>query len=580
MSSLERAIRRREPEDSAHALSLPEHLPSLLKRVYASRGVIDSKQLDLSLSSLLGPQLMMGMDDATGRLQEALERQETLLVVGDFDADGATSAALAVSALREFGVQSISYLVPNRFEFGYGLTPEIVALAAQQQPDLIITVDNGISSLEGVAAANALGIDVLVTDHHLPGDELPDAAVILNPNQRDCSFPSKALAGVGVMFYLLLGLRARLRAQGWFDKSGRREPHLGTYLDLVALGTVADVVPLDFNNRVLVQGGLQRIRAGRSRPGIAALLSVAGKDVARVVASDLGFAAGPRLNAAGRLDDMSLGIECLLAQDESRARSLALQLDGMNRERQQIERDMELNALALLAELQIDASSAPAALVLHEPHWHQGVVGILASRIKDRFHRPVIAFAESGDGELKGSGRSIAGLHMRDLLANVAARNPGLIERFGGHAMAAGLSLERANLTRFAEAFTREALDAGGGELEATVETDGELAPTEFDLALAESLRHAGPWGQQFPEPLFDGVFELLSQRIVGERHLKMQLRATPESPALDAIAFRVDTDYWPNKQVSRVQLVYRLDVNEYRGQRRLQLLVEQLRPH
>lgn len=519
----------------------------------------------------------MGLQAATARLQRALEDDQRILIVGDFDADGATSTALAVSALRQFGATQVDYLVPNRFEFGYGLTPGIVALATQRRPDLIVTVDNGISSVDGVAAANEAGIEVLITDHHLPGDELPAAAVIVNPNQAGCAFPSKALAGVGVMFYLLLALRTRLRDQDWFVSKGIAVPHLGAFLDLVALGTVADVVPLDHNNRILIEGGLARMRSGRARPGIQALLTVAGRDPATVVASDLGFAAGPRLNAAGRLDDMSLGIECLLSEDPRQARNIALQLDSMNRERQRIERGMEEEALAALARLDLNDADLPAALVLHDPGWHQGVVGILASRIKDRFHRPVIAFARSEAGELKGSGRGIPGMHLRDLLDTVATRHPGLIDKFGGHAMAAGLSLPEAHYDRFAEAFTDAVDNAGGLLLDPLLESDGELAEAEFDLSIAETLRRAGPWGQLFPEPLFDGVFELKSQRIVGERHLKMSLLKPGDGATLDAIAFGVDTQRWPDPGVTRVRLAYRLDVNEFRGERRLQLLVEQI---
>ncbi|MDP5054559.1 MAG: single-stranded-DNA-specific exonuclease RecJ, partial [Congregibacter sp.] len=531
----------------------------------------------LGLSALHSPTLLAGIDAATERLQRALEQNERILVVGDFDADGATSTALAVAALRQFGASHIDYLVPNRFEFGYGLTPGIVALAAEKKPHLIITVDNGISSLDGVAAANAAGMEVLITDHHLPGEFLPDAAVIVNPNQRGCHFPSKALAGVGVMFYLLLALRTRLRDQGWFASRNLEVPHLGAFLDLVALGTVADVVPLDHNNRILVAGGLARMRSGRARPGINALLSVAGRDPLTVVASDLGFAAGPRLNAAGRLDDMSLGIECLLCEDPRQARNLALQLDSMNRERQRIERGMEEEALAVLARLDLTQKELPPALVLHDPGWHQGVVGILASRIKDRFHRPVIAFARSDSGELKGSGRGIPGMHLRDLLDYVATRHPGLIDKFGGHAMAAGLSLPEAHYDRFSEAFTDAVQQVGGLTLEPILESDGELALEDFDLAVAEMLRSAGPWGQLFPEPLFDGVFELRSQRIVGEKHLKMSVAKPGDGASLEAIAFGVDTDRWPDPAVMQVRLAYRLDVNHFRGERRLQLLVEQI---
>jgi len=515
---------------------------------------------------------------AAERVVKALAEQQQILFVGDFDADGATSTALGVSALRAFGAKHVRYLVPNRFEYGYGLTPEIVdlALASGARPDLLITVDNGISSVEGVAAANSVGIDVLVTDHHLPGRQLPEAEVILNPNQHGCSFPSKALAGVGVLFYLLLALRARLRERRWFEDEGIPEPNLAAYLDLVALGTVADVVPLDRNNRILVQGGLQRIRGAKGRPGVQALLDVAGRDPLHTVAADLGYAAGPRLNAAGRLDDMSLGIECLLAEDPREARRIALELDAMNRERQRIERGMEAEALAALTRLSIAEATAPPALVLYEPDWHQGVVGILASRLKDRFHRPVIAFADVGNGALKGSGRGIPGLHLRDLLDTVATRNPGLISRFGGHAMAAGLSLATAHFDAFREAFT-EVVAETDAKLEAVVETDGLLDPEYYSLDVAELLRGSGPWGQHFPEPVFDGEFQVLSQRIVGEHHLKLNLACAGVLKPIDAIAFRVDTERWPDEHVERIHAVFRLEVNRYRGERRLQLLIEHL---
>ena len=548
----------------------------MLARIYAARGVLDAGDLDLSLQALHSPDLLRGMDEAVERLVQALQMDQRILVVGDFDADGATSTALAVDALRACGALHVDYLVPNRFEYGYGLTPGIVALARERSPDLIVTVDNGVSSVEGVAAANAAGIEVLVTDHHLPGAQLPDAAVILNPNLPDCEFPSKALAGVGVMFYLLMALRRRLRELDWFMSHSLPELHLGKYLDLVALGTVADVVPLDRNNRILVEAGLQRIRRGNARPGIAALLAVAGREAGTCVASDLGFAAGPRLNAAGRLDDMSRGIECLLCDDPRRARSLALELDTMNRERQRIERDMQAQALDALA--RFDAlADVPPALVLFEEGWHQGVVGILASRVKERYHRPVIAFARVGDGELKGSGRSIAGLHLRDLLDTVAARNPGLLDRFGGHAMAAGLSLEEDRLADFERAFIAAVSDVAPGGLEAVTETDGGLEAQDFSLEVAGMLRYGGPWGQHFPEPAFDGEFAVVSQRIVGERHLKLVLRPEGSAQNLDAIAFNVDPERWPDQSVQRIRAVYRLDINQFRGETKLQLLIEQI---
>lgn len=565
-----RILRRRAPGE------LPDWpgVPPLLRRIYAQRGVRSATELELQPARLLPPAALHNIDAAVARLQAALRDAERLLIVGDFDADGATSSALAVAALREMGAACVDYLVPNRFDYGYGLTPELVEVARSRTPDLIITVDNGISSHAGVAAARAASIDVIVTDHHLPGDALPAGAIIVNPNQPGCTFPSKHLAGVGVMFYLLLALRSALRAAGAFDR--RREPNLGRYLDLVALGTVADVVPLDHNNRILVQGGLARLRAGRARPGIAALLRVGGRDPARASAADFAFAAGPRLNAAGRLDDMALGIECLLAGDEADALRLAERLDAMNRERQQIERDMERDALEALAGLQLD-EALPPALALYDPGWHQGVVGILASRLRERVHRPVIAFADAGDGLLKGSGRCIPGLHLRDLLARVDARHPGLISRFGGHAMAAGLTLPQRHVDRFRAAFAAATAEqAAGRSLEPLCETDGELTSAEFCLDNAELLRQAGPWGQQFPEPLFDGEFALRAQRVVGERHLKMRLQPAG-GPELDAIAFRVDTERWPDETVQRVRAAYRLDVNEWRGRRSLQLLVEQL---
>lgn len=553
-------------------------LHPLLARTYAARGITDPAQLNLDLASLWDPGGLLHTDRAARRLAEALAGRQSILLVGDFDADGATSCALAVRALRAFGAERVDYLVPNRFDYGYGLSPEIVTLARGLSPDLIITVDNGISSIDGVAAASAAGIDVLVTDHHLPGEVLPDAGIIVNPNQPGCEFPSKHLAGVGVIFYVMLALRRHLREAGWFEQRSLAIPHLGQFLDLVALGTVADVVPLDHNNRILVQAGLQRIRAGRACAGIRALLAVAGRNPSSLVAADLGFAVGPRLNAAGRLDDMSIGIECLLCDDESAAQAYASQLDQFNRDRRRIERDMEEEALRLLAETHIDSALAPAALALYDPGWHQGVVGILASRLRERVHRPVIAFASTGDGELKGSARSIPGVHIRDVLANIDARHPGLLRKFGGHAMAAGLSLASGRLDEFALALAEEVQRvASPADLEALLYSDGDLAPAEFDLALAEELRAAGPWGQQFPEPVFDGCFEVVSQRLVGERHLKLVLRLPGTERLLDAITFNIDPTVWPDREVKMLFVVYRLDVNEFRGQRSLQLIVEHL---
>ncbi|VAW80954.1 Single-stranded-DNA-specific exonuclease RecJ, partial [hydrothermal vent metagenome] len=486
------------------ARSLPDDAPShpgngshpLLERLFATRRASESDR-ESGLASLHSPDLLKGLGTAIDLLEAVLKQQQRILVIGDFDADGATSSALVVAALREMGASHVNYLVPDRFRFGYGLTPEIVDVALTQKPDLLITVDNGISSIEGVERARAAGIRVLITDHHLPGHDLPVADAIVNPNQPGDNFPSKALAGVGVAFYLMMALRSRLRDSGWFTQQNIPEPNLAAYLDLVALGTVADVVPLDRNNRLLVRQGLLRIRAGHCRPGIRALLEVAGRNAARVVASDFGFAAGPRLNAAGRLDDMSLGIECLLSDSGQQADELARQLDALNRERREIETTMKSEAMQHLDAMQLDHDNLPAGFCLYDSAWHQGVIGILASRIKEQFHRPVIIFANAGDGELKGSARSIPGLHIRDLLDAVAVGHPGLLNKFGGHAMAAGMSLEAARLDDFRQAFIAEL----EGQLDETMltgvlETDGELRPDEFTLELSELLRDAGPWGQ------------------------------------------------------------------------------------
>lgn len=554
-------------------------LPELLQRIYAARGVVRAEELQHQLAHLHKPHFK-GLTEAVNLLADAVVAQANILIVGDFDADGATSCALAVLALRAMGLASVDFLVPNRFEYGYGLTPEIVAVAAAQHPDLIITVDNGISSVEGVRAARELGIAVVVTDHHLPGVELPEADAIVNPNQSGCEFPSKNLAGVGVIFYVMNALRAELRQLGWFAESGITEPNMASFLDLVALGTVADVVPLDHNNRILVAQGLQRLRAGVARPGIMALLEVAGKAPHRLVASDLGFALGPRLNAAGRLDDMSLGIQCLLCESPELAREMALQLDDLNRDRKAIESGMQQEAMKMLEKiLQADAESLPWGLCLFDETWHQGVIGILASRIKDRYHRPVIVFADAGEGQIKGSARSIAGLHIRDALDAVAARHPHLLQKFGGHAMAAGMSLARENFADFSTAFDAEVRrQLRAEDMAAILMSDGELQASDLNLTLVEKLRAAGPWGQHFPEPLFDGEFFLVQHRLVGEKHLKMVLTLEAGSQELiDAIAFNVDLQLWPNNSATRVKLAYRLDINEYRGKQSLQLMVEYL---
>ena len=558
--------------------SLPDlgNLPPLLTRLYAARGVLSAVELEKGLARLIPFTQLKGIEAAVELLVEGLRQRQRMLIVGDFDADGATASTVGLLGLRMLGAAHVDYLVPNRFEYGYGLTPEIVAVALQREPQLLITVDNGISSVEGVAAAKAAGLQVLVTDHHLPGHELPAADAIVNPNQPGCEFPSKALAGVGVIFYVLMALRARLRSLGRYET--RPQPNIGELLDLVALGSVADVVPLDANNRILVHQGLERIRAGRARPGLKAILEVAKRDHSRITSTDLGFILGPRLNAAGRLDDMSLGIECLLSDDVSAARAMAAQLDELNQDRKSIEQGMQREALAQLKELPVE--SMPFGLCLFDADWHQGVIGILASRLKERYHRPTIAFADAGDGMLKGSARSVPGFHIRDALDAVAARHPQLISKFGGHAMAAGLSLPEQNFPAFAEAFDEEVRrQLREEDLTGRLLSDGTLAVEEFHLELARALRHAGPWGQHFPEPMFHGVFELVEQRIVGERHLKVVLRSECGSLKLDGIAFGIDREVWPNPTIRWVELAYKLDLNEFRGQETVQLMIAHIEP-
>ncbi len=562
------------------AADLPANLPPLLRRLYASRGVSSAGELERSVRGMLPWQQLSGIDKAVALLYRALQEELRIVVVGDFDADGATSTALSVLALRALGCGNVTCLVPNRFDDGYGLSPEVVDQAHARGAQMILTVDNGISSHTGVDRAHELGIPVLVTDHHLPGETLPAAEAIVNPNLRDCTFPSKSLAGVGVAFYLMLALRAHLRDQGWFAARGLAEPNLAELLDLVALGTVADVVPLDANNRILTWQGLSRIRAGKCRPGIKALLEIANRDAQKLAASDLGFALGPRLNAAGRLDDMSVGVALLLCDNVGEARVLASELDALNQTRKEIEQGMQAEALALCEKLERSSETLPGGLAMYHPEWHQGVVGILASRIKERFHRPVIAFAPAGDGLLKGSGRSIQGLHMRDALERLDTLYPGMMLKFGGHAMAAGLSLEASRFEEFQQRFgdlVTEWLDPA--LLQGEVVSDGPLSPAEMTLEVAEMLRDAGPWGQMFPEPLFDGRFRLLQQRIVGERHLKVMVEPVGGGPLLDGIAFNVDTTIWPDNGVREVSLAYKLDVNEFRGNRSVQLIIDDIWP-
>ncbi|MCB1745749.1 MAG: single-stranded-DNA-specific exonuclease RecJ [Gammaproteobacteria bacterium] len=574
MIAAPRIVRRAVPP-----ANLPATWHPVTRRVLAARGITDAAALDSALDGLLAPGLLGGLDEASALIAATMAAGGRILVVGDFDADGATSTALAVRALRALGAPEVDYLVPNRFEYGYGLTPEIVALAATRRPALIITVDNGVSSVAGVAAAHAHGIRVLVTDHHLPGAELPAADAMVNPNLPGDAFPSKALAGVGVIFYVMTALRAYLRGQGWFAARNLAEPRLADLLDLVALGTVADVVPLDHNNRRLVAQGLARIRAGRCQPGIAALIDVAGRRRARLAASDLGFALGPRLNAAGRLSDMSVGIECLLSDDPHRCAAIADELNRLNQERREIEQDMREHAFELIeAALPADRAELPAAFCLYHEDWHQGVVGIVAARVKDRFHRPAIAFARGEGDELKGSARSIAGIHVRDVLDRVATRNPGLISRFGGHAMAAGLSLQANRLAEFERAFVA-AVDAqlDPALRHKALESDGELGADEFSLDLARELGEVAPWGQGFPEPRFDGEFAIVDRRVVGRGHARLVLRAAGAGDTVAAIAFGAAEEAW-YRAARRIHAYYKLDVNDYGGIDTVQLVVDHAR--
>jgi single-stranded-DNA-specific exonuclease len=567
-------IRRRGTFDDPDPASDP---PPLLSRLYAARGVTSADSLDYRLSRLAPYSALKGIDAAANLLADTIEARKPLLIVGDFDSDGATSSALAMRGLKALGAASVNYLVPNRFEYGYGLTPEIAALAIAREPALVVTVDNGISSHAGVAMLREHHIETIVTDHHLAADTLPHASAIVNPNQPDDRFASKALCGVGVLFYVLIALRATLRERNWFKRRGIDEPALANWLDLVALGTVADMVPFDDNNRILVEQGLRRMRAGRCVPGIAALAEVGGRDLSRLVPSDLGFAIAPRLNAAGRLDDMSIGIECLLADDLERARELAARLDELNRERREVEAGMRAEALRTVDPLLtgLDGDDR-VGISLFEESWHQGVIGLVAGRVKDHAHRPVVAFARADKTTLKGSARSVPGLNIRDILAAVDAREPELIAKFGGHAMAAGLTLKADRLDSFAACFDAEVKKALGGEaLIRAVTTDGPLATNELTLATAELLRWAGPWGQGFPEPLFDGEFSVLGSRIVGERHLRLRLRAGDGGEPLEAIAFNTDVSAVADRQ--RLRLVYRPDVNTWRGESRLQLVVEHI---
>jgi len=575
----QRVISRREQLGSSQ---LSSGSP-LLQRVLANRNVLHDDQMPTNLKQLIPPTKMRGLSEAADLITQHFRQSSRILIIGDFDCDGATSVALGMLALPAMGAAHVNYLVPNRFEYGYGLTSEIVEVARDYQPDLIITVDNGISSIAGVQRAKELGWDVIITDHHLPGDELPAADAIVNPNQHGCEFPSKALAGVGVLFYLLIALRSSLRASGWFAEKNIADVNLANWLDIVALGTVADVVPLDANNRLLVAQGLNRVNRGQCRPGIKSLLTVAKRNIGHIRAADFGFAVGPRLNAAGRIDDISVGIRCLLTNDSTEADQLAGVLNDFNVERREIEQGMQQEANKLVQEISI-SGAMPHSLCVYRGDWHSGVVGIVASRLKERYYRPTIVFADEGEGVLKGSGRSIPGLHLRDALDLVAKRHAGLLTKFGGHAMAAGLSLDKSNYDDFCAAFESVCQELlSDDQLNQVLLTDGALLPSELNVAQANELEASVVWGQEFAEPTFDGEFWLLNSRVLGGKHLKMTLAPKSDpNTAIDAIAFGVvdENEQWPDASVRLVKLVYRLNVNRWNGRESVQLMVEHLEKH
>ena len=580
---MQKQIVRRAKVDDNH---LPDNIHPLIKQIYASRGIESATELELNVSQLCSIESLKGIEQGCQVLHQALLENKNIAIIGDFDADGATSTALMMEALRLFGSDNYQFIVPNRFLYGYGLTPEIVEIAAEKGAELLITVDNGISCVAGVAKAKSLALGVIVTDHHLPGMTLPDADAIINPNQVGCDFPSKSLAGVGVAFYFMMAMRKYLREKNWFVDKQIQEPNIAQLLDLVALGTVADVVALDNNNRILVEQGLKRIRAGVTRPGIQALLEIAGKDQTKIVASDFGFALGPRINAAGRLDDMSYGINCLLAKDLASARVMAADLDDLNKSRREIEQGMQQEAEHVLKSLNFSDDNLPHAISLFQSDWHQGVIGIVAGRLKEKFHRPSIVFAGTSDDissdnhnkstEIKGSARSIPGLHIRDLLEHIDTQHPNIIIKFGGHAMAAGLSIMEDNFVKFQQLFNQYAQQwLSSDDLKGTLSSDGELPTQEMTLGFAQLLRDSGPWGQNFIEPLFDGNFKLIQQRIVGQKHLKLVVEK--DGHVFDAIAFNVDLHRWPDHKAQQVHLAYRLDINEFRGKQTVQFMVEYL---
>jgi len=570
---MDAVIERRRSND---AVNFPG-MPKVIQNILTARGVAEPSDIDYQLNQLLPFTSLSNIEQAAKRLADAVSLGEHILIVGDFDVDGATSTTVAVLSLRAMGAQQVSYLVPNRFEYGYGLSSAIVDVAAKMKPDLIVTVDNGISSVDGVKRAREYGIDVLVTDHHLPGEQLPEDCIIVDPSLHGDIFPSKSLAGVGVIFYVMLALRAELKAQSFFENKNIANVNMSQFLDLVALGTVADLVPLDKNNRILVKQGLRRIRQNSTRPGIQALIDVSKRNIQELVANDFGFAIAPRLNAAGRLDDMSLGIECLLSSDYKTARAMAEQLDSLNIERKAIEQQMKLEAVKLVDKINLQPTDS-YGLCLYEKSWHQGVVGLVASRIKDQAYKPVIAFADAGDGSLKGSGRSIPGLNLRDVLQRVDTLEPGLLLKFGGHAMAAGMSIMAASFDRFHELFNEAVLQMTASDLFNKVWlTDGELSADSFTLDMACLIQEHGPWGQGFPEPIFDGVFDIIDQRIVGGNHLKLSLQPAGGLYPVDAICFYVDTEIWPNHNCSQLKAIYQLDVNLFRDTKKLQLIVQSI---
>lgn len=574
MSKLQFQLKRRPVNHS----NMIKGLSPVLSRIYSARHIESLDEVKYGLDDLADIWQMKDMKRAAQRLQTAIVQKEKILIVGDFDADGATSTVLAMRALKAFGAESVEYLVPNRFQFGYGLSPRLVEVACEMQPDLIVTVDNGISSIDGVAAANAAGIDVLVTDHHLPGDVLPEAVAIVNPNQHGCEYASKNLAGVGVIFCVMVALRRVLIEDKWFEAQQLKSVNMGSFLDLVALGTVADVVPLDRNNRILVEQGLRRIRAGRASEGILAILRVAMRNHRKLVATDLGFVVGPRLNAAGRLEDMSIGIECLMARQYETAEKFARELNALNAERRQVEQEMQAQARDDIADLQLNADELPAGVCLYSEDWHQGVVGLVASRIREQVYRPVVAFARGDEGELKGSGRSVDGLHLRDVLVTVDARNPGLILKFGGHAMAAGLSIKADDLQAFYQAFADTVDEVATDEsLQPIIHSDGELQGSELSLETAYQLRNCGPWGKSFEEPMFDGIFRIQERQVLKDCHLKFTLLAD-RSPVVEAIVFNIDPEEWP-QQGEDMRIAYTLGINEYQQRERLQLFIKSQLP-